>query len=62
MTHQSLGKVNSQSGYSKFFKLINFNESISYNFLSCTEFNDNEIILRLHDEGKEGRLFKMETW
>jgi len=25
-------------------------------------FRDDEIVLRLHDEGEEGRLFKMQTW
>ena len=25
-------------------------------------FSDSEVILRLHDEGKEGRLFKISTW
>jgi len=26
------------------------------------KFKENEMILKLHDEGKQGRLFKMETW
>jgi uncharacterized protein YydD (DUF2326 family) len=25
-------------------------------------FHDDEIVLRLHDEGAEGRLFRMKTW
>jgi uncharacterized protein YydD (DUF2326 family) len=28
----------------------------------CFQFKDNEIILHLHDEGKQGRLFKIESW